>query len=91
MMLFGKSNPHMEIVAADFLPQDKQLSILAADSDKNIHVLQYDPESMTAPNKSDIVHWADQFRRRQITHWTTSCTPQYISQRPLPDKHASVA
>jgi hypothetical protein len=46
MVLFGKSNSRMEVIASEFLPQDKQLNILAADSDKNIHVLQYDPESM---------------------------------------------
>lgn len=45
MSLFGKSASHMEVVASEFLPQDKQLNILVADSDKNIHVLQYDPES----------------------------------------------
>jgi cleavage and polyadenylation specificity factor subunit 1 len=35
----------MEVIAAEFLPHEKQLYILVGDADKNIHVLQYDPES----------------------------------------------
>jgi cleavage and polyadenylation specificity factor subunit 1 len=46
MMLFGKSSKNMEIVVADLLPDGKELHIVAADSNCNLHVLQYDPERM---------------------------------------------
>lgn len=44
MTLFGKDLDELEVVAADFLPDGKKLYILVADSDCNLHVLQYDPE-----------------------------------------------
>lgn len=44
MMLFGKQTDDMEIVSAEILPIGDQLYIVAADSDCNLHVLQYDPE-----------------------------------------------
>jgi cleavage and polyadenylation specificity factor subunit 1 len=44
MTLFGKDGDGLEVMAAEFLPDGKQLNILAADGDSNIHVLQYDPE-----------------------------------------------
>ena len=46
LRLFGKSSKHIEVLAVDFLPDGKQLYVVAADSDCNIHVLQFDPESM---------------------------------------------
>ncbi len=46
MIQFGKSSRNMEIVAADLLPDGKELHIVAADSNCNLHVLQYDPERM---------------------------------------------
>jgi succinylglutamate desuccinylase len=45
MTVFSKGAARMEVIAAEFLPHEKQLYILIADADKNIHVLQYDPES----------------------------------------------
>ena len=45
LRLFGKSSKHLEVITADFLPDGKQLYIVAADADCNIHVLQFDPES----------------------------------------------
>ena len=45
LRLFGKSSKHIEVLAADFLPDGKQLYVVAADADCNIHVLQFDPES----------------------------------------------
>lgn len=45
MIVLGKSASKMEVLAAEFLPHEKNLFMLAADADKNIHVLQYDPES----------------------------------------------
>jgi hypothetical protein len=44
-MVFSKTDAQMEIMAAEFLPHEKQLYILVADADKNIQVFQYDPES----------------------------------------------
>jgi cleavage and polyadenylation specificity factor subunit 1 len=44
MMLFGKSGKNMEVMATEFLPDGKELYIIAADADCNLHVLQYDPE-----------------------------------------------
>ena len=50
LRLFGKSPKHIEVIAADFLPDEKQLYIVAADSDCNIHILQFDPESKPHPS-----------------------------------------
>lgn len=44
LTLFGKDTMNLEVVAAEFLPDDKQLYILAADGDCDLHVFQYDPE-----------------------------------------------
>lgn len=44
MMLFGKSNTKLEVLNVDFLPDGKELSIVAADADGNIHIFQFDPE-----------------------------------------------
>jgi cleavage and polyadenylation specificity factor subunit 1 len=44
MTLFGKDMDELEVVAADFLPDDRRLYILVCDSNCNLHVLQYDPE-----------------------------------------------
>ncbi|PQE22071.1 cpsf a subunit region protein [Rutstroemia sp. NJR-2017a BVV2] len=44
MLLFGKSASKMEVLCADLLPDGKDLFIVAADADGNLHILQYDPE-----------------------------------------------
>ncbi|ROW14736.1 hypothetical protein VPNG_03729 [Cytospora leucostoma] len=44
MMLFGKSNTKLEVLNCDFIPDGKELFIMAADVDGNIHVFQFDPE-----------------------------------------------
>ncbi|EAA35373.3 protein cft-1 [Neurospora crassa] len=44
MMLFGKSSTRMEVLNADFLPDGKELYIVASDADGHIHILQFDPE-----------------------------------------------
>lgn len=46
MMLFGKSSTRMEVLNADFLPDGKELYIVASDADGHIHILQFDPERM---------------------------------------------
>lgn len=45
MTLFGKSKA-MEVVVADALPDGKELYIAVADSNCDLHILQYDPERM---------------------------------------------
>ncbi|RLL99794.1 mRNA cleavage and polyadenylation factor subunit [Aspergillus turcosus] len=50
MSLFGKDQGYLEVVAADFLPDGDKLFILVADSECNLHVLQYDPEDPKSSN-----------------------------------------
>jgi hypothetical protein len=45
MMTFGRATNKMEVMATEFLPHEKQLYILVADADKNLDILEYDPES----------------------------------------------
>lgn len=47
MSLFAKDLDYLEVLAADFLPDGNKLFILVADSDCNLHVLQYDPEGVS--------------------------------------------
>jgi cleavage and polyadenylation specificity factor subunit 1 len=49
MILFGKSGKNMEIVAADLLPDGKELYMVAADADCGLHVMQFDPERRLNP------------------------------------------
>lgn len=56
MSLFGKDPEYLEVVAADFLPDGNKLYILVADSDCNLHVLQYDPEGMSMNNEAPTVY-----------------------------------
>src|SRR6516164_7752770 len=44
MILFGKSSTKLEVVNADFLPDGKELFIVASDADGHLHILQFDPE-----------------------------------------------
>jgi cleavage and polyadenylation specificity factor subunit 1 len=44
MTVFGKQSHGMEVVTADLLPIGDDLYIIAADSECNLHVLQFDPE-----------------------------------------------
>lgn len=44
MTLFGRDLEYLEVMAAEFLPSGTKLYVLVADSDCNLHVLQYDPE-----------------------------------------------
>lgn len=44
MILFGKSATLLEVLTADFLPDNNELSIVACDSDGGLHMLQFDPE-----------------------------------------------
>ena len=44
MLLFGKTNTKMEVVATEFLPDGKELYIVVGDADCNLHIMQFDPE-----------------------------------------------
>ena len=44
MILFGKSTTSMEVMVADLLPDGRDLYIVVADADCNLHIFQYDPE-----------------------------------------------
>ncbi len=45
LQLFGRDQAGLEVMAAEFLPDAKQLYIIAADADGDLHVMQFDPES----------------------------------------------
>lgn len=49
MVLFGKSSTNLEVMNVDFLPDGKELFIVASDADSNIHILQFDPERELLP------------------------------------------
>jgi len=58
LRLFGKSPHRIEVVAADFLPDGKQLYMVVADADCNLHILQFDPERTLPPPPSTIIpYW----------------------------------
>ncbi|PWY71481.1 protein cft1 [Aspergillus heteromorphus CBS 117.55] len=50
MSLFAKDLDYVEVSTAEFLPDGKKLFIVVADSDCNVHVLQYDPEDPKSSN-----------------------------------------
>lgn len=55
MMLFGKSNTKLEVLNCEFVPDGKDLFILAVDVDASIHIFQFDPErkSLSCPSYND--------------------------------------
>ncbi|CAK7267817.1 mRNA cleavage and polyadenylation factor subunit [Sporothrix epigloea] len=44
MILFGKSNTRLGAINVDLLPDGRDLFIVVADSEGNLHILQFDPE-----------------------------------------------
>ncbi|KAH7123814.1 CPSF A subunit region-domain-containing protein [Dendryphion nanum] len=56
MMLFGRSKNQLEVLAADFLPFEKQLHIIVADADMNLQVLQFDPENPKSMGGLRLLH-----------------------------------
>ncbi|KAI9842274.1 MAG: mRNA cleavage and polyadenylation factor subunit [Sclerophora amabilis] len=56
MTVFGKSNSHLEVLAADFLPHENQLFIVVADGTCNLHVLQFDPEHPKSLSGTRLLH-----------------------------------
>ncbi|KKK23785.1 hypothetical protein AOCH_000296 [Aspergillus ochraceoroseus] len=61
MSLFAKDLDYLEVLAADFLPDGNKLFVIVADSDCNLHVLQYDPEDPKSSN-------GDKFLNRSKFH-----------------------
>lgn len=49
MILLGKSVCNLEILVVEFLPDGKDLFIIAADAEGDLHVLQFDPERKLFP------------------------------------------
>ncbi|KAH8883832.1 hypothetical protein GQ53DRAFT_846646 [Thozetella sp. PMI_491] len=44
MILFGKSSTKLQVLSTDFLPDGRELFIVANDADGHVHILQFDPE-----------------------------------------------
>lgn len=77
MTLFGKDPKYLEVVAADFLPNGNKLYMLVADSDCNLHVLQYDPEGVS--RIAVLMRTLLTFRSRpQILQWRPTAQPEQI-------------
>lgn len=56
MQLLGKDLENPSIVAAEFMPQDKQLFIIAADGNGDLRILQYDPWNPKTERGSILLH-----------------------------------
>lgn len=56
MILFGKTRTNMEVVAADFMPFDRQLYIAIADGDCNLHIMQFDPDHPKSLSGQRLIH-----------------------------------
>jgi cleavage and polyadenylation specificity factor subunit 1 len=56
MTLFGKGRAKMEVMAADFLPFERQLHFIVADADCNLHVLQFDPDQPKSLSGQRLLH-----------------------------------
>lgn len=56
MQLFGRDQVGIDVMAAEFLPDDKQLFMIAADGDGQIHVMQYDPEHPKSERGTKLLH-----------------------------------
>ncbi|KAI9656016.1 MAG: mRNA cleavage and polyadenylation factor subunit [Bathelium mastoideum] len=56
ILLFGKGRSHMETIAAEFLPNDKQLHFAVADADCNLHMLQFDPDHPKSLSGQRLLH-----------------------------------
>jgi cleavage and polyadenylation specificity factor subunit 1 len=63
----------MEVITAEFLPDNKDLFILVADADCNVHVYQYDPERKYNSFLSDL----------HVAALTITSDPQSLSGQRL--------
>lgn len=73
----GKSRSEMEVVAAEFLPDEKSLYFLVAD-ESNLHVLQYDPEHPKSLSGQRLLHKSSY----HTGHFTTSMVLLPSSRNP---------
>ena len=65
LQVLGRDLDNMEVMAADFLPMNKQLYIVSADGDCDLHVFQYDPESKSSLSCNS--YGTDQVRSQIVT------------------------
>lgn len=56
MQLLGRDLENPSVVAAEFMPQEKQLYIIASDGNGNLRVLQYDPWNPKTERGSILLH-----------------------------------
>lgn len=87
MMLFGKSGKNMEVLATEFLPDGKELYIVAADADGGLHVLQYDPERKYTSPLSFSLRQNNQVNdnlRPKISAWTFATASHDLLSRWTP-------
>jgi uncharacterized protein (DUF952 family) len=47
--VFSKTAHNIEVIAADFLPDGKDLYLVVVDAEGIMHILQYDPLSTSTP------------------------------------------
>ena len=55
LTLFSKSRTHLPVMAADFLPREKQLFVVVADDECNIHALEFNPDSESLHSHAQIL------------------------------------
>ncbi|KAK8181710.1 CPSF A subunit region-domain-containing protein [Phyllosticta capitalensis] len=70
MILFGKSRTTMEVMAADFLPHEKDLFMMVADADGDLNVLQYDPDHPKSVSGARLLHKSTFHTGHFITNMT---------------------
>ncbi|RWA07003.1 hypothetical protein EKO27_g8109 [Xylaria grammica] len=86
MILFGKSSTKLEVLTVDFLPDGKELFIVACDSDGGIHILQFDPEHPKSLQGHILLHrtsfatGAHIPTRSMLLPRTLPATSDYLSQ-----------
>lgn len=56
MQVLGRDLENPSIVAAEFLPQEKQLYLIASDCRGDLRILQYDPENPKTERGSVLLH-----------------------------------
>ncbi|KAK5080047.1 mRNA cleavage and polyadenylation factor subunit [Exophiala xenobiotica] len=56
MQLLGRDLENPSVVAAEFLPQDKQLYIISSDGNGDLRILQYDPWNPKTERGSILLH-----------------------------------
>ncbi|MCJ1464049.1 mRNA cleavage and polyadenylation factor subunit [Pseudocyphellaria aurata] len=85
---FSKSPQNIEVTAADFLPDGKQLYMVVADADCNIHVLQFDPDNPKSLSGQRLLHLASFHTGHQLT--TVTLLPDFSrSSSSAPDPSSS--